>query len=887
MTMRSRLTYLGAKLRAFFRRGDFDRDLAQELETHLALLTDEHIRRGMTPGDAARAARIRLGVPAALRDRHRDARGIPGADAVMQDLRFAFRLIRRDRWFSAAAVAALALGIGANAIGFTIVNSTLLKGLPFEESNRLYTVSWQNRSGRRSNFTAAEFQDWRVRTRSFAALAAYSEDAASISDDRALPEQATATWITDNGFAVLRQRVLVGRDFIADDARPGADPVVIISHAMWKGRYTADPGVPGTTLRVNGEAATIVGVMPDRMRFPDDTDIWRPFIASDGRWQKNSRQLRVFGRLQGSAGRRQAQAELSGLGQQTIAAFPDATKDLVAVRLETFPERFIGGAGRPMIMAVMAAVVFVLLIACANVANMLLSRSAARAREIAVRTAMGATRWRVVRQLLLESLVLGLMGGVIGLGVAIAGVRLFAIAMQSSGLPYWVVFEVDYVVVAYVAAVCVITAVLFGIAPALHVSQSNNSAVLKEGGRGSIGSRRERRFSAAMVIGELALTVILLAGSGVMVRSFLTLYAIDVGVDTSRLMAMRVQLPASTYPDPGARRGFFDRLEPRLGRIPGVEAAAVTTGVPARDGGERLLEVDGPARPAAPLFVSTVTISPAFFKAAGVAMVRGRSFDGADGAPGAETVIVNDRLAERFFPGEDPIGKRLRFTQRQRTPGVPLDVWRTVVGVSGRILHGSSLDRYENAVVYIPFRQESPAEAWLLVRSALPPTAVMDAVRREVQRIDRDQPVFTIQTLAQLLEADRWWYRTWGGMLGAFAAIALVLSSMGLYAVMAYAVTQRTQEIGLRVAVGAQPRQVSWLILKRSLGQLALGLALGLAGALALTRLLRLGLEGVGPADPWTIAAIVVVLSVVCIAACVVPLRRAIRIDPVVALRAE
>ena len=887
MTIGTRLQLLVAKLRALLGREDFDRELDQEIETHLALLTDENVRRGMTAEQAARAARIRLGAPASLKEQHRDVRGLPAVDAVMQDLRFAFRLIPRDRWFSAAAVAALALGIGANAVGFTLVNATILGSLPFEDADRLYTLSWQNRSGRRSNMSNAEFQDWRGRGRSFAGLAAYSEGAVSISDDRALPEQALATWLSINGFGVLRQRVLLGRDFIADDERPGAEPVVIVSHAVWKSRYGSDPAVLGSTMRLNGRAATIVGVMPEGMRFPDNTDVWRPLISTDAQWQLNLRQLRVFGRLQDGAGRTAALTELSGLAQQTIAAFPDATRELVGVRLETFAERYIGGAGRPMILAVMAAVVFVLLIACANVANMLLSRSAARAREIAVRTAMGATRGRVVRQLLLESLVLGFIGGGVGLGLAVVAVRYFAAAMQGSGMPYWVVFEVDYVVVGYVAAICMLTAVLFGLAPALHVSQANNSIVLKEGGRGSMGSRRERRFSGALVVAELALTVVLLAGSGAMVRSFLTLYSIDVGVDTSRLMTMRVQLPVSKYADPGARRGFFESLEPRLGAIPGVEAAAVTTGVPARDGGERLLEIDGPAGTAAPVFVSTVTITPRFFDAAGVPMVRGRSFHDADGAPGAETVIVNDRLAEQFFPGEDPIGKRLRFTQRQPTPGVALDAWRTVVGVSGRILHGSSLDLYENAVVYIPYRQESPADAWLLVRSALPPSSVMDAVRREVQAIDRDQPVFTIQTLSQLLAADRWWYRIWGGMLGVFAVIALVLSSMGLYAVMAYAVTQRTQEIGLRMAVGAQPRQVSWLILKRGLGQLAIGLVLGLGCSLALSRVLRRGLAGAAPADPWTFAAIVVLLSVVCVAACLVPLRRAIRIDPVVALRAE
>jgi hypothetical protein len=297
MTRPAAVKHLGARLRAWFRRSDFDRELAHELDAHLAMLTDENIRRGMTPDDAARAARIRLGPPALLRDQHRDVRGLPAADAVVQDLRFAFRLLRRDRWFSAAAVAALALGIGANAVGFTIVNSTILTMLPFDDAHRLYTVSWRNRSGRRSNFSPAEFADWRARARSVASLAAYSTAGVSISDERALPQPARVAWLTDTGFGVLRQRVLFGRDFIADDQRPGADAVVIISHAIWKNRYEADPGVLGTMLRLNGQAATIVGVMPERMRFPDDTDIWRPLQAAGGQRLGNARPLTVFGRL--------------------------------------------------------------------------------------------------------------------------------------------------------------------------------------------------------------------------------------------------------------------------------------------------------------------------------------------------------------------------------------------------------------------------------------------------------------------------------------------------------------------------------------------------------------------------------------------------------------
>jgi putative ABC transport system permease protein len=360
-------------------------------------------------------------------------------------------------------------------------------------------------------------------------------------------------------------------------------------------------------------------------------------------------------------------------------------------------------------------------------------------------------------------------------------------------------------------------------------------------------------------------------------------------VDVDRLMTMDLQLPASRYATAESRRAFVEQLEPRLAAIPGVEAAAVTTGVPGRDGGERLLETERAvgATGAPSVHVSTVTITPRFFEAAGVRLVRGRNFQDFDGAPGAETVIINERLAAQFFPGEDPIGRRLRFTEREPPRATPVDAWRTIVGISGSILHGSSLDLYQNAVVYIPYRQEPASAASLLVRTALPPASVMESVRRQVQAIDRDQPVQAIRTLAQVLSGDRWWYRTWGGVFAAFAIIALLLSSVGLYAVMSYAVTQRTQEIGVRMAVGAQPQHVSWLILKRGLAQLTAGLAIGLAAALGLTGMLRLGLTDVGPHDPVTFAAIATLVTVVTLAACLVPARRATRVDPVVALRAE
>jgi predicted permease len=809
---------------------------------------------------------------------------------MLQDLRFTFRLIAKERWFSAAAIAAVALGIGVNAVGFTIVNAAFLRGLPIEDPGRLYMLVWQGRPGRR-NVSHADLQDWRAQSRTFTGLAAFRNGTMNLSDDRALPEQVRGTWVTANAFGLIGQQPLLGRGFAPGDDRQGADPVVVVGYNIWKNRYGADPHVPGTPLRLNGQPATIVGVMPASMRFPDNTEVWAPFIPTEAQKARDARSLSVFGRLRDGASHVEARTEMNGIAQRLAAAYPETYKDVAGVRVETFTERYVGGAARIVFLVMMGAVCFVLLIACANVANLLLSRSAHRAREIAVRIAMGATRWRVVRQLLLESVVLSFIGGGIGLLLASAGVSVLDAAVQDPDKPYWITFTVDYAVFGYVTAICALTGILFGLAPALHVSKTNINDVLKAGGRGSVGAPRGRWFSGTLVVVELALTVVLLAGAGLMIRSFLKLYTLDIGIRTEHLMAMQLRLPETKFANAEARRAFYDRLEPRLASIPGVEAVAVTTAVPPSGSGQRALEIEGrpartPEKP--PLDVSTVTISPRFFEVAGLALRSGRSFHDRDGMPGTETVIVNERMAAQFFPGEDPIGRRIRFMAREAAPGQPAPPWRTIVGVSPLIRHGSpTLGGEPNAVVYLPHRQDPPAGASVLVRSRLPAASVMDAVRREVQAIDRDQPVFTVQTLEQLLAQDRWPFRVFGGLFAIFAVIALGLSSVGLYAVMAYSVTLRTQEIGVRMALGAEGKQVSWLILERGLIQLGLGLTLGLGAALALSRVLRTVLVEISPNDPVTFASITVLLTVVSIAACLLPARRATRVDPLVALRAE
>jgi predicted permease len=806
---------------------------------------------------------------------------------ILDDLRFTVRLMARDRWFSAAALVALALGIGVNTVGFTVVNGAFLRGLPYEESERLFVLTWQNRAGRRAMVSYPELREWREQNRSFEGLAAWRDAAMNISDDRAMPDEARGAWMTANAFGQLKLQPLLGRDFDENDERSGAEPVVIIGERLWQRRFAADPNVLGASVRVNGQPSTVVGVMPDSVRFPENTDIWAPLIPGRAEERRTARLLHVFGRLKPAVSLPAVQADLRAIARRMGEANPDDNRDLVGARIETFTDRFIGGPGRTMFGVVMGAASFVLLIVCANVANLLLSRSARRAREVALRIAMGASRWRVIRQLLVESLVLSGIGGGFGLLMARAGARLLDEAMADVDRPFWIAFTADSTVVAYVAGLCMLTAVMFGLAPALQVTKANSRDLLEEAGRGNAGSRRTRWFGSAMVVSELALTVVLLAGAGLMLRSFVNAHSVDLGFDARPLLTMQLRLPETKYSNADQRRAFFEELEPRLAAIAGIESAAVTTGVPPFDGGERLIEADGPAdrSNAGPRWVSIVATSPRYFDVLGVRVVAGRPFDDRDGSTGAESVVVNQRLAARFFGSEDPIGRRLRFTVRDPAPNQPPQTWRTIVGVSPSIPQGSPEDAYLNEVVYLPYRQETPASASLLVRTRLPAASVLDAVRREVQTIDRDQPVFTARTLPQMLHETQWPTRVFGALFGVFAAIAIILSSVGLYAVMAYSVSQRTREIGVRMAVGAAARDVWWLVLGRGLVQVGAGLTIGLGGGLALGRVMQRALVGVSPGDPLTFAAITALVVLVSLAACLLPARRAVRIDPVVALR--
>ena len=807
--------------------------------------------------------------------------------ALMQDLKFAARLLVKDPGFTAVAVLALALGIGMNTTVFTFVNAVLIRGLPYEDSHQILHVDLRN-TVTNSDFSAnwPEYQEWKSRTKTFSDLAAFRGASVNVVEPTRPPERIQAALITPNMFRLLRVQPILGRELADQDAAANATPVAVIGYAVWKNRYNSDPGVVGQVVKMNDVATTIVGVMPEGFRFINNHDLWRPLTVTDPNNRKD-RSIRLIGRLTPTATRAQAQAEFSGFAAQLRGQYPDTNKDADA-QVMTFNERFNGGPIRIVFLALLGAVGFVLLIACANVANLLLSRSTKRTREVAIRFALGASRIRVIRQLLIESTLLAFIGGLLGLLLSWVGIRAFDAAVADSGKPYWIIFSMDLTVFGYMAAVCLLTGIIFGVAPALQVSKTNVNEILKEGGRGAGGGKRAKVMRSTLVVAELALTVVLLIGAGLMVRSFLKLYNVDLGVDTEHLMTMRADLPARKFDTPEKRRQQFEAILSKVQAVPGVRSASLAETLPMGGGGRQNLEIEGrpltPDTPQAPVVMLVATHE--YFDTVGAGIRRGRALNANDGSPGAENVVVNERFAARFFPTEDPIGKRLRVIRPANATDTP-NPWMTIVGVSPTIRQGDPQALEPDAVVYRPYRQFGYGSMVILARTEGPPSSFAAALRNAVQEADPDQAVYQVRTMNEQLEQVRWPYRVFGAMFAIFALVALALSAVGIYAVTSYSVTQRTAEIGVRMALGAQPGQVWWMVLKQGMVQLGIGLTLGLAAGFFLANVLQVLVVQIPSRDPVTFAAITGVLSIVMIVACIVPARRATRLDPVSALRVE
>jgi putative ABC transport system permease protein len=804
----------------------------------------------------------------------------------MHDLRFALRLLLKDRLVTFVAVVTLALGIAANSTVFTCVNAVLLRGLPYAHSDRIMHVGTRTMSGPgRDGVSFLEYRDLRAGLRAFEALGAWRDGTMNVSDAGHVPERLNGTWLSANAFEFLGQQPLIGRRFTAADEQPGAEAVVILGHGVWADRYGADRSVLGRTIKINETPATVVGVMPPGVQFPVVTDLWQPLVPrAEDLEKRGNRSLELFGPLRPGASQAQAQTEMSTVFKRFAAQYPDSNKDVDA-QVMPYNDRFNGGPIRLVFLAMMGAVAFVLLIACANVANLMLARSGRRAREIAVRVSIGATRWRIARQLLVESLLVAGGAGVLGFALSAVGIRLFDRAVEGTGKPYWIQFTIDYKVLAFLFVVCLATAVLSGLAPALHILRTDAYETLKEGGRGGSSGRAARRFTSALVVAELALTVVLLAGAGLMLRSFLTLYRMDFGIRTDRVLTMRLTLAEQKYPKAPDWAAFYDRLEERLAGVPGLQSAALASTLPLMGGERRALKFEGRPAPAGSKDpqVTVVRVSPGYFDALELPLRSGRAFRPDDGRAGSEAAIVNQRWVEKFSAREEVLGHRIRLKDDEETP------WLTIVGVAPSVQQRNSLDEGEDSdpVVYVPYRQEPGRSAFIVARGAADPVALAKVIREEVRGVDSDQPVFRVMSMADALAQARWPYRVFGGLLGIFAVIALMLSAVGIYAVTAYSVAQRNQEIGVRMALGANGRQVTWLVLRRAAVQMAVGLALGLVAALGLARLIRSILVKSTADDPMTYVAVVGIFVVVTIVASLVPSRRATRLDPLAVLRSE
>ena len=801
----------------------------------------------------------------------------------VRDARFAVRVLLKDPGFTLVVVAALALGIGANTTVFTLVNAVLFRGLPFDQPDRVIYLTSANLAKNRTDMGVSypDFRDWRAQVKTFQGLAAFDNTAMVIADDASAPERYQGSMVSANFFSLIGQKPLLGRDFLPQEDRPGAPPVCIIGYSIWDARYGRDARILGKSIRINDVATTIVGVMPGGMKFPVNADLWTSLVPTAAREKREARDMQVFGRLAAGVSLDQAKSGIAVIASRLEKAYPKSNQGITS-RLMPYNDEFNGGPIRQVFLVLLGAVGFVLLIACANVANLLLARSLARHREVSIRAALGAGRWLIIRQLLVESLLLCLTGAAGGWLLAIWGVRLFDLAVANVGKPYWIVFRMDFTVFAYVAAICLATAVLCGLAPALQLSRVDLNATLKEGGRGSSRAARSRFLSGALVVVEVALSVVLLVGAGLMIRSFLKAYGMSDGLHAERYLVMRLSLPASRYPDADARARFYDRLEPRLASVPGVESMTIASQIPMSGAMDWKFEIDGRAQVDEDKLPSTdgLVASPSYLRTLELAVLRGRAFTESDGLPSKGAVIVNQRFAAKYFSGEDPLGKRIRIHWNGDRP------WLTVVGVA-QDFRPTNPNRAEiDPLLYVPLRSQPSGGYSILVRAASP-ASLTSALRKEIQAVDSALPVFGVMTLEGAFEQRRWPYRVFGTLFAVFAGIALLLAAMGLYAVMAYSVTRRTQEIGVRVAMGASGGRVLLLVLSQGLRQLALGMAAGLAGAFGLARVLKTLLFQTTPTDLSTFVAISAVLIAVGLVACWLPARGALRIDPVVALRYE
>jgi putative ABC transport system permease protein len=831
--------------------------------------------------------------------------------SLLQDLRYGTRMLWKHPSFTVIAVVTLALGIGANTAIFSIVNAVLLRQLPYPDADRLVML-WSTMPSQgvpTSGSAMPDYREWRDQNQSFDGLAGFYYGDVNLSGAGQEPERVQGARVTSNLFEVLSVRPALGRNFLAEEERFGNHTRALLSYELWQRRYGADPNIVGRAINLGGVPYTVVGVMPKGMPFFDNqpkVDLWTPlsFAPGDNMDTRNNYFVYLVGRLKPGVTIQQAQADVSAIAARIQG---ESKNQGVGAQLVPLREQFVGDV-RPALLVLLGAVAFVLLVACVNVANLLLARASAREKELAIRASLGASRARLIRQLAMESLPLGLAGGGAGLLLAVWGIDVLSSLLPAS-LPRHNAITVDARVLLFTLLISLMTALLFGLLPAFQAARVDVQQALNEGGRGGTQGRRQGRLRGLLIASEMALALVLLVGAGLMIESFMRLRRVDTGFDAQNVLTMRVPLPQSKYPPPEnieapppAGLAFYERLLERVHALPGVESAGFSNVLPlgAGNGWGKLFSIEGHPAPTSVEQVPVVRfalVSPEYLRAMSINVRQGRGFNEHDTEDAQQVAIISETTAKQYFPGEDPLGKTVwlgppenllppeaikaiggRFTRR------------TVVGIVSDV-KGSSLEGPSQAMVYAPYYQ-SRREGWsntmmLAVRSRVAPEQMAAAIRKEVYALDPDQPVSNVATMEERLGQSLSQPRFSAMLLGMFAIVALLLAAVGIYGVMSYLVTQRTHEIGIRMALGASARDILKLVVGQGMTLTLIGVGFGLVAAFMLTRFLASLLFEVSSFDPLTYACVSLLLLAVAFIACYIPARRATRVDPMAALHYE
>ena len=811
---------------------------------------------------------------------------------LMQDLRYGLRVLLKNPGFMAVAILTLALGIGFNTAIFSMVNSVLLRQLPFQNPEQLVWI-WATRIDRdKAFFSIPNFIDYRDQNQSLEQMAAFANWGANLTDG-GNPERLQGVRVTSNAFQMLGIGAAVGRTLLPEDDQPTSQRVAVMTYGLWQRRFGGDQSVIGKRLTLNGDGYMVVGVLPQSFILPEtEAEIFTPLVLDSDprRTERGSNFLRAFARLKQGVTRQQAQSDLAAISEHLRQQYPDDNAKMTAPKAFALRDELVGSYQTALLL-LLGAVGLVLLIACSNLANLLLAKASSRRREVAVRMALGASRRRLIRQLLTESLVLALLGGGLGLFLALWGVD-FLLALSPVNLPRMQEIAIDRGVLAFTIGISLLAGLGFGLTPALQASRVNLNEDLKAEGRGSSGGLRRNRTRSLLVISEVALSLVLLIGAGLLVKSFMRLQQVSPGFSTSNLLLVRLSLPQANYSSPQAVTAFYQKLAPRIESLPGVEGVGVANVLPLSASNVRTdFSIVGrpPLSPTEMPGAQNRWVSPGYFQTMRVPLLKGREFTEQDGAESPGVVVIDEALARRFFkPDESPLGFHLRIDDGA---GQPREV--EIVGVSGDVKH-FGLDDEPTPTLYAPVYQVPKGSVSflisnmsLLVRTASDPLAQAAAVRREVQDVDKDVPASSTRTMEQFLSASVAPRRFNVLLLGIFAGTALLLAAIGIYGVIAYSVTQRTHEIGVRMALGAKRSDVLKLVVGEGLRLAFIGVATGLVAALFLTRLMSSLLYGVSTTDPTIFAGIPLLLIIVALAACYLPARRATKVDPMVALRYE